>query len=1267
LVDFNTLNPNIIFDFNLLVPGGLRYFAFVLRSDPLVYLRLQEENGSETAVDFTSYNNDANFVDYVDGVLYQQTSPLTNDKRDYSVRLFGGFINIPNSASLDQAFNAFGADMWVRFPVMPIEEQTLLGRGNGPGLNHFQVSVVPDGRVKFWLKENEADKLAFSESPMIANEWYHVMVIWDGNQIAIFLNGDQGPSVSHSPTLEVSGNPIQVGAYNNASRLEAFVDEVAVYGTSLTQDDADLRTPFHKYNNAPPIIHSTTANGLGPSGHLQIYEGDTVTFVTNATDPDNDTLQYLFSASGFVPEFGPQLGNTLEYQFTEAGFYYPVAFVTDGRFNRAAPFARITVSPLPDLLAFNDSYTTGYQRSKTLDVLQNDTFPVGGGGSISGWTQPSYGALTLTGSGENAGFNYVPFSDSSGVEDTFTYTITNGAGAFASANVNVFVAFKQPPIVRNTNFVVGPGTTTTLRPQSNDLPDPYTQTMTLTTVQNPTSEGGTAVLNTDLNRVVYTTPPGGFLGFDTFVYQAEDEDGLSGEATVTVEVKQITFQAVSDSYTVDYETTRTFSILSNDRTPFGDPLWISSVTQPGGGTVTIINDDTQIEFVAAPGFVGNTTCEYTMTDGTNVDSAFITFNVRNDPPVPGNVRVSTMLDTSREINPLALAYDKEGEPIKLVSFTQPANGSLSRNENGTPGDLTDDTLAYTPNVGFMGLDSFNYTIEDAIGQQGSRDAYIVVDYVMSINVSPTSAPVQDNVSLSVTVTGQSGYDKSYSYFWDFGDGGTSTSPSILRIEVTCTVTDSYGVVKSLSQMVTIGANQAPIANDVYTEVAESQLLVLNPRTNDSDPDGDQFFVAEVQSVTDMGGAAFVNNAGTPGTPYDDYITYTHPLLDTPFSDSFTYTIEDPFGLQASATIYVNILANLPPAALAVFRPTIYNTPVDIYVLNAVSDPEDDPLYVQSVSSVTGGSASIQGSGPNNFVRFTPTNGFLGVASFLYTARDTFYNNDTSNVTIPVFGQYYPKLVHTDAPIAFWPLNDSQGSRAYDMMASQINGTYVNNVPRVDEGPLAKDLDNTANVDQGYIQLPLTTVASQFEDQFTLEFWIKNTSVGSSSIIADWMTVTLAGQTFQFHMVTSDGSKTLTIPNMEVNEWYHICITYDGDWIRGYVDSFAEASTTHTGDVLLPNRWTFGQGLTGYLSMIALYNRRLSQAEITAHYQESLGPIVSYDVEVPENIQAGEEFDVVIKGRDITGKTVKTDNSTEVSVFSDGDIEFDADGDNDFGV
>ena len=59
-----------------------------------------------------------------------------------------------------------------------------------------------------------------------------------------------------------------------------------------------------------------------------------------------------------------------------------------------------------------------------------------------------------------------------------------------------------------------------------------------------------------------------------------------------------------------------------------------------------------------------------------------------------------------------------GDAIILVSVTQPANGAVSINPDGT--------VTYTPNAGFVGTDSFGYTAVGANGGSGSATVQVVV-------------------------------------------------------------------------------------------------------------------------------------------------------------------------------------------------------------------------------------------------------------------------------------------------------------------------------------------------------------------------------------------------------------------------------------------------------------------------------------------------------------------------------------------------------------
>ncbi|MHA1536607.1 MAG: Ig-like domain-containing protein [Alphaproteobacteria bacterium] len=56
--------------------------------------------------------------------------------------------------------------------------------------------------------------------------------------------------------------------------------------------------------------------------------------------------------------------------------------------------------------------------------------------------------------------------------------------------------------------------------------------------------------------------------------------------------------------------------------------------------------------------------------------------------------------------------------LELIAFTQPANGTTTRN--------ADQTLAYHPKPGFTGEDSFEYTLRDEAGSEFSATVTVAV-------------------------------------------------------------------------------------------------------------------------------------------------------------------------------------------------------------------------------------------------------------------------------------------------------------------------------------------------------------------------------------------------------------------------------------------------------------------------------------------------------------------------------------------------------------
>ncbi len=87
------------------------------------------------------------------------------------------------------------------------------------------------------------------------------------------------------------------------------------------------------------------------------------------------------------------------------------------------------------------------------------------------------------------------------------------------------------------------------------------------------------------------------------------------------------------------------------------------------------------------------------------------------PPDANDDTASTFEDTATTIDVLANDTDPDGDPQTIISVDSPTTqgGTASINDNGTPGDPSDDSIDYTPPAGFVGTDTFTYSIDDDLG------------------------------------------------------------------------------------------------------------------------------------------------------------------------------------------------------------------------------------------------------------------------------------------------------------------------------------------------------------------------------------------------------------------------------------------------------------------------------------------------------------------------------------------------------------------------
>jgi RHS repeat-associated protein len=199
----------------------------------------------------------------------------------------------------------------------------------------------------------------------------------------------------------------------------------------------------------------------------------------------------------------------------------------------------------------------------------------------------------------------------------------------------------------------------------------------------------------------------------------------------------------------------------------------------------------------------------------------------------------------------------------------------------------------------------------------------------------------------------------------------------------------------------------------------------------------------------------------------------------------------------------------------------------------------------------------------------------------------------------------------NGPVAYWRLGDGSSSAyAADSSGNGAYAIYNTGTTLGGGGALLNDPDTSMAGSLSYTSgrgLPVGNTSR------SVELWLKTTSTANMQLV-QWGNPTLGG-TF-FHMQITNGYRIWVNVNNATNpainspynlangQWHYIVLTWNGSVFTLYVDG--TAAGTWNNSALATNSWGLqvGNGFTGNLDEVAVYNRALSASEVTAHFQAS---------------------------------------------------------------
>lgn len=191
----------------------------------------------------------------------------------------------------------------------------------------------------------------------------------------------------------------------------------------------------------------------------------------------------------------------------------------------------------------------------------------------------------------------------------------------------------------------------------------------------------------------------------------------------------------------------------------GDSVFFEKFSDPTHGFVIVSLSGT-VTYYPDPDFCGTDKFEYRAYDQAPItgDAVFATFDIAcvNDAPTAVN---DSYIITGSMMNMDVIANDTDPDlpyqtqTFSLSGFSQPTNGTVV--VNGT-------TFDYTPNMGYIGSDSFTYSIEDQSGALSNTGTVNIIVDTPPVD-SGASYVINEDQALNNTLSGSDADGNSLSF------------------------------------------------------------------------------------------------------------------------------------------------------------------------------------------------------------------------------------------------------------------------------------------------------------------------------------------------------------------------------------------------------------------------------------------------------------------------------------------------------------------------
>lgn len=167
---------------------------------------------------------------------------------------------------------------WINIAELKEQEQYIISHGNWE--NRYKISVS-NNKIRFTLNTSNGIKDLDSEITLRTEEWYHLVAVYNGSDMELWLNGKLDAFIPHSGEINKTSYDLVFGQHlpgENGFNFKGALDALSIYNFGLSEG-----LIYENMEDSIPV--SVKPNEISPENKLNVFPNPVTGNMVNVICP----------------------------------------------------------------------------------------------------------------------------------------------------------------------------------------------------------------------------------------------------------------------------------------------------------------------------------------------------------------------------------------------------------------------------------------------------------------------------------------------------------------------------------------------------------------------------------------------------------------------------------------------------------------------------------------------------------------------------------------------------------------------------------------------------------------------------------------------------------------------------------------------------------------------------------------------------------------------------------------------------------------------